>query len=163
MNIKKITGKEVKDAVEWLWSNRKNGGCYHKVVWTEPDWIEDESPTEYNIAPNPHAGREWCICIGWTDYGNERDANEPGFYCDGRYRIRGAIRYQNRNNAMHCDLDLDFTIPGPCNEEGDLYDLSFDIPKVKNGMEGWNNTAGDLNEYAEEMFDFWKTDWEKIA
>lgn len=150
MRIKRITGKEVKDAVEWLWSNRDDGGCYHKVAWMEDD-------TE------PHPGREWCFCIGWTNYGDDPGAEDNEFYCDEGYRIRAAIRYQNANNYMQTDLDWDFTIPGPCNEYGDLYDLSFDVPKVKNGMEGWNNIAEDLNEYANEMFRFWKTDKEKIA
>jgi len=131
-DIDAISAEEVKAAVEWLWANRKNGGCYHKVAWTEDD-------TE------PHPGRQWCFCIGWTNYGDDPGAEDDEYYCDEGYRIRAAIRYQNANNGMQSDLDWDFTIP----ELGSgAYDLSFDVNRGD-----FNNTAEYLNDYAAEMFD----------
>lgn len=130
MNIKKITGKEVKDAVEWLWYNREDGGCYHKVVWTD-----DET------------GREWCIVIGWSD--GYDDKPEPDDYQDGTWRINWGVRYQERDNGMQCDMDIDFTIPyykdtGDCYESGGCITRDYDPDKLAEYM---NSTAKNVIEY----------------
>ena len=55
---------------------------------------------------------------------------------------------------MQCDYDIDFTMPYPCNEYGDAYDLSMDIPRKPRG--GWRALAKRINEMADEMYRFWK-------
>ena len=109
----KIKTEAVKKAVKWLWKNRDNGGCYYFPCWVEPEWMEDVSPTDYNLVPNPHAGREWCVVIGWHDVGGKDEY--PELYQDDHWIIQAGIRYQNRNNGMQCDYDIDWTMPYPCN------------------------------------------------
>lgn len=143
---KRITGKQVKDSVKWLWDNRKRGGCSHYVLWVEADFLEDGEE-------NPHAGREWCLAIGWHDAG-DREKYPELYQEDDGFVIQAGIRYQNANNGMQCDYDIDFTMPYPCNEYGDVYDLSFDVPRKPKG--GWRALAKRINEMADEMYKFWK-------
>jgi hypothetical protein len=145
--IRKLKPSEVKSSVQWLWNNRDRGGCCHYVLWVEPDFLNGNGEEE-----NPHAGREWCAVIGWHDVGEKEDC--PESYQDEHYVIQAGIRYQDADNGMQCDYDLDFTMPYPCNEYGDVYDLSFDVPRKPKG--GWRAIAKRINEDAEEMYRFWK-------
>lgn len=91
MNIKKITGKEVKDAVVWLWKNKF--GCYHFAVFTDED------------------GTEFDIVIGWSDYDDGPCADNERYYCDEGYRIAWKIGVQSPLNGMQTDFDIDFNYP----------------------------------------------------
>ena len=146
-SIRKIKPSEVKDSVKWLWNNRDRGGCCHYVLWVEPDFLDRNEEEE-----NPHAGREWCLAIGWHDVGDKE--KYPELYQDDGDVIQAGIRYQNANNYMQTDYDIDFTMPYPCNEYGDVYDLSFDVPRKTKG--GWRALAKRVNEMADEMYKFWK-------
>jgi len=150
--FEKIKVEAVRNAVKWLWSNRNNGGCYYFPCWVEPEWMKDVSPTDYNLVPNPHAGREWCVVIGWHDIGDKEEY--PELYQDDHWVIQAGIRYQDRNNGMQCDYDIDWTMPYPCNEYGDVYDLSIDIPRKPRG--GFRAITKELNEYVAEMYEFWE-------
>lgn len=39
-----------------------------------------------------------CVCVGWTDY-------------DGEWKVAWKIGWQTFDNAMQCDLDIDFDMP----------------------------------------------------
>lgn len=116
--ISKITATQVKGAVEWL--RKEKCGCFHLPFFVDPE-----------------TGREWCYVIGWHEIGdgpNEEWDREHCFVEDG-FRIDCAIRYQECNNGMQCDLDWDWTIPSF--KDGDCYDLSFAIGRG----EKWGDIA----------------------
>lgn len=91
MKVKRITGKEVKDAVEWLWKNKF--GCYHFAVFTDEDGVEFD------------------IVIGWSDYGDGPFADNELYYCDDGYRIAFKVGVQSPLNGMQTDFDIDFDYP----------------------------------------------------
>lgn len=153
MRPKHVKPDWVRDSVDWLWKNEM--GCCHFKSWVEPDWMEDISKYDYNIDRNPHSGREWCIVIGWHDYGKVYEGDEKDLFVqDGHWVIQAGIRFQDWNNGMQCDYDVDWTIPNACNGFGDLYDLSVSIPRKVEG--GYRTVAKWLNQYVDEMFAFWK-------
>ena len=82
--------KELKESVEWLWTEKC--GCSH-----------------WHLLTDTH-GREWYIVLGWNDGGYEDEDNEF-FYVDEGYAISYKIGYQEYNQFMATDFDLDFTMP----------------------------------------------------
>ena len=135
-----ITPKELKEDVQWLWENRKGGGCCHMRLWEDED------------------GREWDIVVGWSDHGrNSYDERDDELYYvdnegdDQSWYITAGVLYQDPHNAMTTDMDIDFLMP-VCNEYGDLYDTRFEISRKDN----WRSQAARLNRCAREMWSWWK-------
>lgn len=129
MALKKITGKDFKEAVDWLWGHKAEGGCVHQVLGTTND------------------GTELCFVVGWskgTDYGD--DDKEYGYFDEG-YCISAKIGYQHRNNAMQTDYDWDFNMPYDL-ETGDVWDTSSYVPRDAD----WEREAADYNKEAEKIW-----------
>lgn len=128
MKVKRITGKEVKDAVEWLWKNKF--GCYHFAVFT------DEYGTEFDIV------------IGWSDYDDGPCADNEFYYCDEGYRIAWKIGVQSPLNGMQTDFDIDFNYP----EDKDGFLIGCRCPIVRlESDDGFENEAKRMNEEAERI------------
>lgn len=129
MALKKITGKDIKEAVDWLWEHKQGGGCVHQVLETTND------------------GTKLCFVVGWSkgaDYGD--DEKEYGYFDDG-YCISAKIGYQHRNNAMQTDYDWDFNMPYDL-ETGDVWDTSSYVPRDAD----WVREAADYNKEAEKIW-----------
>lgn len=129
MALKKITGKDIKEAVDWLWEHKQDGGCVHQVLETT------------------NGGTKLCFVVGWsegTDYGD--DEKEYGYFDDG-YCISAKIGYQHRNNAMQTDYDWDFNMPYDL-ETGDVWDTSSYVPRDAD----WEREAADYNKEAEKIW-----------
>lgn len=129
MALTKITGKDFKEAVDWLWDNRQNGGCYSKVLATTSE------------------GTKLCFVVGWDDgrdYGD--DEKKYGYFDDG-YCISAKIGYQHRNNAMQTDYNWDFNMPYDT-ETGDVWDTSAYVPRDAD----WDSEADDYNREAEKIW-----------
>ena len=105
MALTKSTGKDFKEAVDWLWEHKQDGGCVHQVLGTTDD------------------GTKLCFVVGWAngrDYGD--DDKKYGYFDEG-YCISAKIGYQHRNNAMQTDYDWDFNMPYDL-ETGEVWDTS---------------------------------------
>ena len=130
MTLKKITGKDIKEAVDWLWEHKQDGGCVHQVLGTTDD------------------GTKLCFVVGWSngaDYGG--DDKEYGYFDEG-YCISAKIGYQHRNNAMQSDYDWDFNMPYDL-ETGDVWDTSSYVPRDAD----WEREAADYNKEAQKIWD----------
>ena len=129
MALKKITGKDFKEAVDWLWGHKAEGGCVHQVLGTTND------------------GTKLCFVVGWSkgvDYGD--DDKKYGYFDEG-YCISAKIGYQHRNNAMQTDYDWDFNMPYDL-ETGDVWDTSSYVPRDAD----WEREAADYNKEAEKIW-----------
>lgn len=129
MTLKKITGKDFKEAVDWLWGHKAEGGCVHQVLGTTND------------------GTKLCFVVGWSegaDYGD--DDKKYGYFYEG-YCISAKIGYQHRNNAMQTDYDWDFNMPYDL-ETGDVWDTSSYVPRDAD----WEREAADYNKEAEKIW-----------
>ena len=85
--------------------------------------------------------------MGWHQY--EENAS------DGKnkpvWKIAWKIGWQSPHNAVQCDLDVDFDMPGPCNKYGDAYDTLSEV--VEPGtMKDWNRLAAEINKTAKDAF-----------
>lgn len=130
MALKKITGKDFKEAVDWLWEHKQDGGCVHQVLGTTDD------------------GTKLCFVVGWAngrDYGD--DDKKYGYFDEG-YCISAKIGYQHRNNAMQTDYDWDFNMPYDL-ETGDVWDTSSYVPRDAD----WEREAADYNKEAQKIWD----------
>lgn len=130
MKLKKITGKDIKDAVDWLWEHKDEGGCIHHVLGTTGD------------------GTKLCFVVGWAngrDYGD--DDKKYGYFDEG-YCISAKIGYQHSNNAMQTDYDWDFNMPYDL-ETGDVWDTSSYVPRDAD----WEREAADYNKEAQKIWD----------
>lgn len=129
MALKKITGKDIKEAVDWLWEHKQDGGCVHQVLGTTDD------------------GTKLCFVVGWAngrDYGD--DDKKYGYFDEG-YCISAKIGYQHRNNAMQTDYDWDFNMPYDL-ETGDVWDTSSYVPRDAD----WEREAADYNKEAQKIW-----------
>lgn len=134
MALKKITGKDIKEAVDWLWEHKQDGGCVHQVLGTTDD------------------GTKLCFVVGWAngrDYGD--DDKKYGYFDEG-YCISAKIGYQHRNNAMQTDYDWDFNMPYDL-ETGDVWDTSSYVPRDAD----WEREAADYNKEAQKIWDAYCT------
>ena len=124
--LPKIDGKTLKGWYEWL-KEQDCGCCHMKIGDTELHEVD--------------------ICMGWHQY--EENAsngkNKPV------WKIAWKIGWQGFNNAMQCDLDIDFDMPWPCNEYGDVYDTLSEVGESKT-MKDWNKLAGEINKTAKDVF-----------
>lgn len=124
--LPKIDGKTLKNWYEWL-KEQDCGCCHMKIGDTELHEVD--------------------VCMGWHQY--EEAAS------DGKnkpvWKIAWKIGWQGFNNAMQCDLDVDFDMPGPCNEYGDVYDTLSEVGEPET-MKDWNSLAGEINKTAKDAF-----------
>ena len=132
MKLPKITGKFVKEDVEWLKAN--DCGCCHFHL-TDTD--------NYRMH----------ICIGWHDLGD--GPKEKGYH---NWKIAWKIGMETFNNAMQTDLDIDFIMPYD-EATGDVYDTESTIEDITT-MKGWNALAAEMNRTAKEVVK-WQMDYEK--
>ena len=123
--LPKIDGKTLKGWHGWL-KEQDCGCCHMKIGDTELHEVD--------------------ICMGWHNYGDgpkEKDYDN--------WKIAWKIGWQTFNNAMQCDLDVDFDMPWPCNEYGDVYDTLSEVGEPKT-MKDWNRLAAEINKTAGDVF-----------
>lgn len=130
MTLKKITGKDIKEAVDWLWKNKEDGGCIHHVLGTTDD------------------GTKLCFVVGWSDGRDYGDDDKKYGYFDEGYCISAKIGYQHRNNAMQSDYEWDFNMPYDT-KTGDVWDTSSYVPRDAD----WEREAADYNKEAQKIWD----------
>ena len=121
----KIDGKTLKGWAAWL--KEQNCGCGHMKV-------------------GDTAEHEVDVCMGWHDYG---DGPKEKDYSN--WKICWKIGWQAFNNGMQCDFDVDFEMPWPCNEQGDVYDTVSEVGEIKT-MKAWNALAAEINRTAKDVF-----------
>ena len=97
--------RDLEEAVKDLWDNRDEGGCYHWPIYYEED------------------GKEWDVVLGW-DEGYDED---PNIYYENGCAICASVRYQDANNGMQTDLNVDFLMP--CDEDGDCWVADVTVSK----------------------------------
>lgn len=123
--LPKIDGKKLKDWASWL--KEKDCGCCHmKIGDTELHEVD--------------------ICMGWHRYEEDVDGK-----CAPVWKIAWKIGWQSFNNYMQTDLDIDFDMPWPCNEYGDVYDTLSEVGEPKT-MKDWNRLAAEINRTARDVF-----------
>lgn len=122
----KIDGKTLKGWVAWL--REQDCGCCHKAVG-----LTDLHEVD--------------VCVGWHNYG---DGPKDKDYAN--WKICWKIGWQTFNNGMQCDFDIDFDMPCPCNEQGDVYDTVSEIGEIRS-MKGWNRLAAEINRTAKDAFE----------
>ena len=122
--LPKIDGKTLKGWVEWL--REQDCGCCHQKV-------------------GDTARHEVDVCVGWHDYGD--GPKEKGY---ANWKIAWKIGWQTFNNAMQCDLDVDFDMP--YGESGDVYDTLSEVGEPRT-MKEWNALAAVINKTAKEVFE----------
>jgi hypothetical protein len=77
------------------------------------------------------------ICVGWHDTGDEAV-------------IAWKIGMETLNNALQCDLDMDFLMP--YNEEtGDVYDT---LQEIEDGTTDYRSIAAEMNRVAPDVVKF---------
>ncbi len=146
MKLPKIDGKTVKDHVEWLKAN-DCGCCYFHLTDTD----------NYRMH----------ICIGWHDLGKghiemSKDGSYPiqKWVADpNSWRIAWKIGMETFDNAMQCDLDIDFIMPYD-EETGEVFDTEMIIEDDITTMKEWNALAAEMNRSAKEAVK-WQIDYEK--
>lgn len=130
MALKKITGKDIMQAVDWLWEHKDEGGCIHQVLGTTDD------------------GTKLCFVVGWADGRDYGDDDKKYGYFDEGYCISAKIGYQHRDNAMQSDYEWDFNMPYDT-ETGDVWDTSSYVPRDAD----WEREASDYNKEAQKIWD----------
>ena len=133
MKLPKITGKFVKEDVEWLKAN--DCGCCHFHL-TDTD--------NYRMH----------ICIGWHDLGD--GPKEKDYH---NWKIAWKIGMETFNNGMQTDLDIDFIMPYD-EKTGEVFDTEMTIEDDITTMKGWNALAAEMNRSAKEAVK-WQLDYEK--
>ena len=101
-------------------------------------WLKDQDCGCCHIAIGLTDKHEVDVCVGWHDYG------------DG-WKICWKIGWQTFKNASQCDFDIDFDMPYPCNEYGDVYDTLSEVGELK-AMKDWNKLAAEINRTAKNVF-----------
>lgn len=122
----RIDGKTLKGWVAWL--REQDCGCCHKAVG-----LTDLHEVD--------------VCVGWHNYG---DGPKDKDYAN--WKICWKIGWQTFNNGMQCDFDIDFDMPCPCNEQGDVYDTVSEIGEIRS-MKDWNRLAAEINRTAKDAFE----------
>ena len=126
--LPKIDGKTLKGWYEWL-KEQDCGCCHMKIGDTELHEVD--------------------VCMGWHQYEEAASGgkNKPV------WKIAWKIGWQSPHNAMQCDFDVDFDMPGPCNKYGDAYDTLSEV--VEPGtMKDWNSIAAEINKTAKDAFKY---------
>lgn len=137
--LPKIDGKTLKGWAEWL-KEQDCGCCHMKIGDTELHEVD--------------------ICMGWHQYEEEGENKIPRKIgntvvytreCKPVWKIAWKIGWQDFDNGMQTDLDIDFDMPWPCNEYGDVYDTLSEVGEPRT-MKDWNRLAGEINKTAREAF-----------
>lgn len=130
--LPKIDGKTLKNWYEWL-KEQDCGCCHMKIGDTELHEVD--------------------VCMGWHQYEEEetRDEVSGSRRFKPVWKIAWKIGWQGFRNAMQCDLDVDFDMPGPCNEYGDVYDTLSEVGELGT-MKDWNSLAAEINKTAVDAF-----------
>lgn len=123
--LPKIDGKTLKSWYEWL-KEQDCGCCHMKIGDTELHEVD--------------------ICMGWHEYDEDDNGKHKAVW-----KIAWKIGWQTFNNGMQCDLDMDFDMPWPCNEYGDVYDTLSEVGEPKT-MKDWNRLASEINKTAKEVY-----------
>ena len=121
--------RDLEEAVKYLWDNRDEGGCYHWPIYYEED------------------GKEWDVVLGWSKNYDIDDDMVEDFYVYDEWCICASVRYQTAHNAMQTDIDMDFLMPYPVNEYGDVWDDTVVVSRE----EDYNTLAKDLLEDGKKM------------
>lgn len=137
--LPKIDGKTLKGWSEWL-KEQDCGCCHMKIGDTELHEVD--------------------ICMGWHQYEEEGENKIPrkigntvvyARECKPVWKIAWKIGWQDFDNGMQTDLDIDFDMPWPCNEYGDVYDTLSEVGEPRT-MKDWNRLAGEINKTARDVF-----------
>lgn len=131
--IAECTGTWLKGCVDWL--EKTKDGCCHIRIDTDEE-------------------NDYCICVGWHDYGAEGE-NGPD---DDGYRIAWKIGRQSRNNVMQCDLDIDFEMPYNDDFVDDTLHVLDPLPKTKRY---WEREATLARKEARRIWREWAEDDER--
>jgi hypothetical protein len=141
--LKEVTGEWVKSCYNWL--QKEKQGCCSLWYASTDKWC-------------------YCVCIGWHHYDDDMVKTKWGVkYCP-IWKVAWKIGRQSHDNAMQCDFDVDFEMPFPCNEYGDVWD-SLDViePNVfeANMKKFWNEVAVEIRKEARKVWQFFKDkdDW----
>lgn len=124
----KLTGKEIKEAVEWLMTEKQ--GCWSKCMLIDDD------------------DNHWCVVIGWGEGFDEKDNLK---YQDGQWAICSKIA--KNDSSLQCDYQFDFTMPYD-EKSGDVCDTDNYIGEP-DSMAGWNRVAKDLLKTFEDVTKEW--------
>ena len=119
--LRKVTGKWLKDAYNWLREHEDEGGCYH-------------------IGFGNSGSHEVCVCVGWT----KRDYDGPE-----KWYVAWKIGWQTFNNAMQCDLDIDFSMPWNTKEYCDRMNAKLTKAEKKRGFRYCEGDVYDTEEIIE--------------
>lgn len=125
--IPKISGKELREWAEWL--KEEGCGCCRKYLLTDDN------------------NNKWYILMGWSDGYDESD---NGKWQSGTFKINTKIGYQESNNLMQTDLDIDFYCPYN-KATGEVDDTNWTLADEPN----WNSLAKELNNEAERVISKW--------
>lgn len=137
--LPKIDGKTLKSWYEWL-KEQDCGCCHMKIGDTELHEVD--------------------ICMGWHQFEEDSEKTIPRKIgntvvyireCKPVWKIAWKIGWQGFNNGMQCDLDIDFDMPWPCNEYGDVYDTLSEVGEIT-AMKDWNRLAAEINRTAKEVY-----------
>lgn len=123
----KKLASQLKENINCLWENKC--GCCHWHLLTDDK------------------GRRWSIVVGWS-YGFGED--EDGYFSDGAWQICSKIAYQEKDNAMQTDFDLDFTMPYD-EKTGEVDDTCSAVSR----SEDYNRLAEDLLKAFKRVTDTW--------
>lgn len=165
--LKRVTGKWLKDTYKWFVDHEDQGGCAH-------------------IGFMNTANHEVCVCVGWTKIDVDDGPGEPvkvrnctmyTHKSHEEWRVAWKIGWQKFDNGMQTDLDIDFDMPwntkaycdkmnakltkeekrrGTKYREGDVYDTEETI-ELKNGgttpvgYRDWNALAAFIRKTARKV------------
>lgn len=122
----KIDGKTLKGWVAWL--KKQDCGCCHRAIG-----LTDLHEVD--------------VCVGWHNYGDGPKENDYA-----NWKICWKIGWQTFNNGMQTDFDIDFDMPWPCNEQGDVYNTVSEIGEIR-AIKDWNRLAAEINRTAKDVFE----------
>lgn len=106
-------------------------------------WLKKENMgcCHFNVGDTAHY--QMHICVGWHDNGDA-------------YEIAWKIGIESFNNAMQCDLDIDFLMPWD-EETGEVYDT---LQTIEGEDIDWDALANEMNEAAARGYQ-WQTGYER--
>lgn len=100
------------------------------------EWLKAEECGCCHFKVGDTENNEIDIVVGWNDFGE-------------KWGIAWKIGMQSFNNAMQCDMDLDFLMPYDT-ESGEVYDT---LEGIDEGVD-YNALAKVMNETAEKVYHF---------
>ena len=104
------------------------------------DWLKKEGCGCCHVKVCDTEKREIDICVGWHDFGDD-------------WKVCCKIGMQTFNNALQCDLDVDFDMPYDF-ITGDVFDTLEEV--VCTNLKQYQKLAARMNAQAKEAVKFWK-------